>query len=160
MNKLFIIILSLIIAFSAAGFVLAALNDNCCRDTGADDCGTGEKCYCEPSTDCDLNDIDKKVTAGKAGTCAASGAVVLCSPTKYTKIEDLIESVGNWIFFLGLAIVPLMVVIAGAMILSSAGNPETVTTGKNMLIWTMVGVGVIFISKSLYAIIKMALGVT
>lgn len=160
MNKLFIIILSLIIAFSAAGFVLAALNDNCCRDTGADDCGTGEKCYCEPSTDCDLNDTDKKVIAGKAGTCAASGAVVLCSPTRYTKIEDLIESVGDFIFFLGLAIVPLMVVIAGAMILSSAGNPETVTTGKNMLIWTMVGVGVIFISKSLYAIIKMALGVT
>jgi len=160
MNKLFIIILSLIIAFSAAGFVLAALNDNCCRDTGADACGTGEKCYCEPSTDCDLNDTDKKVIAGKAGTCAASGAVVLCSPTRYTKIEDLRESVGDFIFFLGLAIVPLMVVIAGAMILSSAGNPETVTTGKNMLIWTMVGVGVIFISKSLYAIIKMALGVT
>jgi len=158
MNKLFIIILSLIIAFSAAGFVLAALNDNCCKDTG---CGTGEKCYCEPSTDCALSaDADKKVTAGKAGTCAASGAVVLCSPTRYTKIEDLIESVGDFIFFLGLAIVPLMVVIAGAMILSSAGNPETVTTGKNMLIWTMVGVGVIFISKSLYAIIKMALGVT
>ncbi|MBU2578991.1 pilin, partial [Patescibacteria group bacterium] len=95
------------------------------------------------------------------GTCGPSmGNVVICSPTKWCSIDALAESVGNWLFYIALAIVPLMVVISGAMLLSSSGNPEKVNKAKDMLIWTMVGVGVMFISKILYVIIKSALGVT
>ncbi|PIR89685.1 hypothetical protein COS93_00220 [bacterium (Candidatus Gribaldobacteria) CG07_land_8_20_14_0_80_33_18] len=81
------------------------------------------------------------------------------SPIKYENIPDLINSIVNYIFWVGLALAPLMIVIGALMIMSSGGDPNKVTTGRNIIIYACIGLAIILFAKGIIAIIRGVLGV-
>jgi len=73
--------------------------------------------------------------------------ITLENPLKYSSIEEIIDRVSDWIFYLGLVLVPLMIVIGAFMMLTSAGEPGRVKKGKSLIMWTLIGFAIILFSK-------------
>lgn len=84
--------------------------------------------------------------------------VVIENPLKYGSIEELIDSLINFIFWISLAIVPLMIIIAGFYWLTAAGDPKKVKTALDIIKWTVIGFAIILFAKGLVAIIRHVLG--
>ena len=152
MKKFLAVLILSIILFSQVGSVLA-IGEICCSDG---DCTAGEECLCEPSPDCAIT--DGRVTVGKSGICGRSGSIIICPPSRYTSIEALIESITNWIFYVGIVLAPLMILIGAFIFMTSAGDPNKVQTAKKIIIWTVIGFAIILFSKGLISLIKYILG--
>jgi len=88
----------------------------------------------------------------------ASAAVELVNPIEVDKITDIPGVIiGN--FFLNIigSIALLMLVIGGFIWLTSAGNPEKVKKGKDVIIWTIVGLVIFFGAYTIISFIFSAL---
>jgi len=85
-------------------------------------------------------------------------AFTLVNPIGITSIEDLIRVITNYIFYLAIIIAPVMIIIGAFMFMTSAGDPKKVSTGKNIILWTVVGLAVILFSKGIMSLIKSVLG--
>ena len=70
----------------------------------------------------------------------------------------LINTIGNWIFAVLLAVAALFLIIAGFMFVTAAGNPETVTKARGMLINALIGVAVALGARGLVAVVSSILG--
>lgn len=118
-------------------------------------CGAGLKCVGDknaPGVEAD----------GKAeGYCQynAANKVALCNPLKSSTIGDLIERLADFIFNVALVLTPVLVLYAGFLFLTSAGDPKKIATAKNILLWTVIGLGIILLSKGIVAIMKGLLGI-
>jgi len=76
------------------------------------------------------------------------------NPLKYQTLEELVDAIINFLFLLSLAVAPLAVVIGAFNILTSGGDPKKVETGKNIIIYTIIGIIVIMFAKGAIAVIK------
>jgi len=98
------------------------------------------------------------VSTGEGTYIPPSGKTCFCSPISYTSIEALIEGVTNWIFYIGIVLAPLMIVIAAFMFMTSAGDPNKVQRAKQIIIWTCIGLAIILFSRGIIALIRYMLG--
>lgn len=80
-------------------------------------------------------------------------------PLNDKTFKDIIDSVINFIFYLGLAVTPLMIVIAGFMILTARDDAERLKKGRLIIIYTLVGLFVILFAKGLISVLNQAMGV-
>ncbi|MBU2544991.1 pilin [Patescibacteria group bacterium] len=81
------------------------------------------------------------------------------NPLGEDTIIDLIRNIINFIFRLSLPIGALMIVIAGYYFMTSNGDPEKIKKGKDTIIWTLVGILVIFLSLAIIDGLKNAIGI-
>jgi hypothetical protein len=143
MGKIFATLLVLIILSVPISFVLSGEGDPC--DTNSD-CG-GDTCFCDPNPgDGNLDGICSKWT-------------VICSPTRYTSFQALVESITGWIFKITLIIGPLMIILGGIIFMTGRGNPNQVEKGKKIIYWTLIGFLIVMSSAGLFNLIKYILGV-
>jgi len=133
-----LVVLCGIIMFSGAGVVLA------CAGPAAD-CAT----YCADPCDPVNN---------PGGWNEPNNAYCVCSPIHSTTLEELLESVINYIFWFATAITPIMVVFAGFLFLTSGGSMEKVAQAKRIMIYTVVGYGIVLFSRGLISILAEIMG--
>ncbi len=95
---------------------------------------------------------------GKCQYVCPSDAVCIKNPLKACSFEALIGSLIDFIFGISLAIVPLMVIIAGFYWLTAAGDPKKVKTALDIIKWTVIGFAIILFARGLVAIIRHVLG--
>jgi len=88
----------------------------------------------------------------------ANGQITIENPLQAESLEDLIDGVINFIFWVATALAPLMIVIGGFYFLTAAGNPQQIDTAKKIILYTLVGYGIILLSKGLILVIKEILG--
>jgi len=103
------------------------------------------------------------VPSVSAQTCAVvcpADAVCIANPLNACTLEDLAINIANFIFMVATALAPLMLVIAGFYFVTSSGNPQQVETAKKIILYTLIGYGIIFISRGLIFIIRDILGTT
>ncbi len=81
----------------------------------------------------------------------SASAVALTNPINIKTPEDLIANIIKFILGITGSIALLLFVYGGFLWMTSAGNSEQVTKGKNVFIWATIGLIVIFSS---YAILK------
>jgi hypothetical protein len=81
-------------------------------------------------------------------------AAPLPNPLQADDFGELIDSVINIIFNLSLLLAPLMIVVAGFLFVTAAGNPNRVNTAKRIVLWTAVGFLIILLSKGIFEAIK------
>jgi len=93
---------------------------------------------------------------GCVGQACLPGQVCLPNPLSYCTLGDLIESIINLIFYVSLAIGPLMAIIGAFYLLTAGGDPARVNTGKNILLYTVIGLAVVFLSKAVVAVVRAA----
>jgi len=69
-------------------------------------------------------------------------------------IYTLIEKITNFLIGLAIVITPIIIVYAGFLYITAAGNEEKVKTAQKVLIWALIGFALVLIAKGVPALIK------
>jgi len=69
-------------------------------------------------------------------------------------ITTLVKNILNFLLKIAWVIAPILIVYAGFLYITSAGNDEKVKTAQKTLIWALVGFAVVLIASSVPAIIQ------
>ena len=85
--------------------------------------------------------------------------VELENPLTATTVTDLIDRIINFIWFLAIVFAPIMFLIGGFTFLTSGGDPQKVSKGKNIMIYAAVGLAIVLVAKGIIALLKDILGV-
>ncbi len=90
------------------------------------------------------------ITGLLLGSVVWGQSVSLPNPLEANSFEELIDSVINIIFYLALLLAPLMVIVAGFLFVTAAGDPNRVTAAKRIILWTAVGFLIVLLSKGIF----------
>jgi len=113
--------------------------------------GAPESCEITKSAVADLEGMD----------CPASGDCPFNSDTYdcgMCCLMNAIYTVTDWIFVILIAIVAIMVIAGAFTLVTAAGTPEKVTTGRNYIIYAMIGMVVALLAKAIPAIVRAVMG--
>jgi len=94
------------------------------------------------------------------GPPSIGGGIHFGSPFEL-KCEDLpciIEAIINFIFYVGIALLPLIIIIGGIMYATSGGDYERVSNAKRIIFWAVVGLIIILLAKAIISVIRSVLG--
>ena len=86
------------------------------------------------------------------------GKTCICNPLTTAKFTDVVDRILNILFFVAIAVAPVMIIVAGFKFLTGGGNPETLQAARQMLVWTGVGFGIILLSKGIVIILRNIIG--
>jgi hypothetical protein len=89
----------------------------------------------------------------------ANGQIEIENPLNYDTFGQLVDALINFIFWVGIAVAPIMVLIAGFNLMTAGGDIKKVDTAKKILLYTAIGLAVILMSKGLIGILHQVLGV-
>lgn len=73
-------------------------------------------------------------------------------------LVNTIYTVTDWIFYILMAFVGVMIVIGAFTIITAAGSPEKVTSGRNYVLYAVIGMVVAFFARAIPAIVKTVIG--
>lgn len=76
------------------------------------------------------------------------------NPFEGLTFEKLIENIINFIFWVAIAIVPIIIIIAAYLFLTSGGNPKKVSSAKRIIFYTIIGLIILFLAKGIPGIIR------
>jgi hypothetical protein len=86
-------------------------------------------------------------------------AVEIQNPLQYSTLDDLIKALIGFLKTLALALVPVVIIIGGYYIMTAGGNPDKVKTGKNIIIYALIALVIIWLAEDLVDVIKGIIGV-
>jgi len=86
-------------------------------------------------------------------------AVEFQNPLEYETFGELIDAIIKFIFYIAVVIAPLMAIIGAFYILTAGGDPKKIGTGKNIIIYTLIGLAIIMLARGLIAMIESLIGV-
>ncbi len=69
-----------------------------------------------------------------------------------------VYKVSDWIFIVLVVIVAILILWGAFQIVTAAGAPEKVTTGRNFILYALIGLVVAFFARALPAIVKGLIG--
>ena len=72
---------------------------------------------------------------------------------------DTIFTVTDWIFYIALAVAIIFIVLGAFTIITAGGSPEKVTSGRNYILYAVVGLIVGLAARALPAIARAIIGV-
>ena len=107
-----------------------------------------------PATSCNVTH-DVGVTGCAIGACnfdTNPQCGVCC-------VLNAVFTVTDWIFFLLIAVVSLLVIYGGFTIATAGGAPDKVNSGRGLILWAMVGFAVALLARAIPSIVKAVLGV-
>ncbi|HOX30244.1 MAG TPA: hypothetical protein P5080_03780 [Candidatus Paceibacterota bacterium] len=81
------------------------------------------------------------------------------NPIKAESLEDIIENVINFFFTVAIIICPLIIIIGGFMMVTSGGDPGKVETGKKMVYYALIGLGIVVLAKGFVLALRQILNV-
>lgn len=70
----------------------------------------------------------------------------------------ILESIGDWVFAIGMLIAVIMVIIGATMFLTGGSDPARLGTGKKVLLWAGVGVGLMLVARGVFTVLRAILG--
>ncbi|XOB41972.1 MAG: hypothetical protein ACKKMS_01100 [Candidatus Nealsonbacteria bacterium] len=106
-------------------------------------------------------------------TCKITKTIILpdgrtCPIGDFVSIEDwgaccmlqAIYNVTDWIFVFLLALATVFVIMGAIFLLTAAGMPDRIVTGRNYIIYAMIGLAIGFVAKAVPGIVKLIVGIT
>ncbi len=113
----------------------------------------------------------KKLTESKSGLITSGGAGVLLGPGKPGKnisvginltnpwpdvnsIFDIINKFTSFLLYAAVPIAVILIIYAGIILLTSAGNTSKITQARSMLWYTIIGFAVILVGKGFFLLIE------
>lgn len=74
-------------------------------------------------------------------------------------LVNTIYAITDWIFYIIMAFVGIMIVIGAFTIITAGGNPDNVNKGRNYILYAVIGMVVAFFARAIPAIVKSVIGV-
>ena len=94
---------------------------------------------------------------GGTGSPAGGISITLPNPLACTgggsNIECVLNKIINALLLFSAPIATIMILIGAFQILTAAGNPEKVTTGRNTILYAVLGFAIILLAKGIVLII-------
>lgn len=87
-----------------------------------------------------------------------TGTICIPNPICAESFEELIENLIDFIFWAAVAIAPIMIIVAGAYLVFSGGDPEKVKRAKSIILWTIIGFVIVLLAKGLVSMVKQIIG--
>lgn len=84
--------------------------------------------------------------------------IVFPNPLKYETIAEILAAIANFIFFVGVIIMPIVFIAGGIMFATSGGEPEKIKKARSLLLWSSIGLIILLLSRVLAHLIKSILG--
>lgn len=89
------------------------------------------------------------ISFSSLATVAGSTSVTIDNPAKAEDIKGLIDLIANAVLGIIGSVAVIMLVIAGILFLTSAGQPERFNTAKACLMYAIIGIAVALGAKAL-----------
>ena len=86
------------------------------------------------------------------------GPFNLANPLDADTLQEALNSFLNFLFFLAIALAPILIVYAAFLILTSGGDAAKINRGKQIILWTLIAVALVLFAKGFPALIKGAFG--
>jgi len=92
-------------------------------------------------------------------TATATGTAGRATPiTTLDDILSLIGTVGDWISAIVLALAIIFILVSAFQFLTAAGNPEKISSARNMLIYALVAVAIAAVAWGLPDLVQSLIG--
>ena len=101
----------------------------------------------------DVKDVDAACVKGATVKESVTKAWGLCCTL------DGVYTATDWVFAGIMALVIIFILIGGFYILTAAGAPERVASGRQFIVWACIGLAVALGAKAIPAIVKALLGI-
>ena len=96
-------------------------------------------------------------------TCVANGSICTFGDTTKTCgvccIMDTVYTVTDWIFVFVITLVIIFILLGAFNLLTAAGTPEKIKSGRDYIIFACIGMLVALLAKSIPWIVRNVLGV-
>lgn len=94
-------------------------------------------------------------TSGGSGGSGGSDGLNIENPLgSINNISSLMQNLINVLWNLSVVIAPILIVYAGFLYITSAGNQEKIQKAQKTLIWTLIGFAVVLLANSMPNIIQ------
>ena len=95
-----------------------------------------------------------------AGTATGTATPEPATLPQWTAQEviDLVVRITNWIFTFLIAVVVIMVLVAGYMFVTAGGNPDQQAKARTVLIYALIGFAVGMIARGIIALVAAIMG--
>lgn len=87
-----------------------------------------------------------------------TNGLTIAPPTSYTTFEELIDAIVNFLFWVGVGLAPLMILIGAFFLVTAAGDPSKVQRGKTIILYTAIGFIVVLLAKGLISMVRNIIG--
>jgi len=81
------------------------------------------------------------------------------NPLESESFAEVMAGVLNFVWYIAIAVVPIMLILAGFYFVTAAGDSNKIKTAKDILLWTLLGFGLIALSKGIVQLVMDILGV-
>lgn len=78
----------------------------------------------------------------------------LLNPLKAESLEEAINAVINFLFYLVMALAPIMIIWAAALLLTARGDVKQVSKAKTIILWTLIALVIVLLAKGIPSLIK------
>ena len=85
--------------------------------------------------------------------------ISLENPLKYATFKELVQAVISFFLWLAVALTPLLIIVGAFYLMTAAGDPKKIETGRNIILWTCIGLAVILFSWGIIALVQGIIGV-
>jgi len=120
---------------------------------------TGETSFRTNSVTVEVTSQPPSAPGTNGGVSGEGGFINFQNPLQYETFGELIDAIIKFIFYIAVVIAPLMVIIGAFYILTAGGDPKKIGTGKNIIIYTLIGLAIILLARGLIAMIESVIGV-
>jgi hypothetical protein len=83
-----------------------------------------------------------------------SGGGALQDPLGGKTFQQVVDSITSGLLTVATPVVAIMVIVGGFMIMTAGGNSEKVTTGRNAILYAVIGYAVLLFAKVVVSILK------
>lgn len=74
--------------------------------------------------------------------------------TNITAVINLIDTIAGWFQIIVLAIAVIIIIWAGLVWMTAGGDEEKITTARRMILYGLVGVGIVIVAYGMVALVK------
>lgn len=84
---------------------------------------------------------------------AFAAILSITNPIGSNTLGELINKITLFVFWIAIALAPLMVILAGYYYITASGDPKRVKKANDILIYTAVGIGVVLLSRGFVSMV-------
>ena len=99
------------------------------------------------------------LTSFLAPLLANAAVIKIDNPLKANTLWELLDAIIVFIFYLAVPIAVIMIIIAGFYFVTAAGEPNKITTAKQIILYTLIGLLIILCSTGLIKLFGEIFGV-
>lgn len=81
-------------------------------------------------------------------------AITIPNPIQADTIAELIKDIADLIFWVAIAVVPLMVIISGIMFIFAGGDPNKISQARNLLFWAGIGLAILLLARAISSVVE------